>query len=111
MVEVTPDGLIELADAIRLVREQLVAAQMTGRQRVDGRVVEFAVGKVTIEFAGEVKKVIGGTGGMKFLVFTADGKLERSTGATHKVTVELTPQRPGGGGFIVSEDIDGPPPA
>lgn len=103
------DGLVELSDAIAVVREQLVAAQLAGRQVVAGQVVQFAVGKVTIEFSGDVKKVAGGGGGVKFLVFSADAKLEHTAGAGHKVTVELVPQRPDGTSFVVADGVDGPP--
>jgi hypothetical protein len=44
---VSGDGWVELADAIGLVRQQLVTAQLAGRQVVAGRVLTFAVGKVT----------------------------------------------------------------
>ncbi|MCY7340625.1 MAG: hypothetical protein LH603_01850 [Pseudonocardia sp.] len=103
------DGLVELSDAIGVVREQLISAQTAGRRVVAGRVLTFVVGKVSIEFSGEVKKVHGAGGGVKFWVVTADAKAERSTGATHKVTVELIPQACDGGSFIVADDVDAPP--
>ena len=58
----TSDGLLQLPDAIGLVRQQLVAAQLEGRRVVAGKVATFAVGKVTLELTGEVKKTIGGSG-------------------------------------------------
>ena len=104
------DGLVELSDAIEVVREQLVTAQTAGRRGVAGRVLNFAVGKVSIEFSGEVKKVAGAGGGVKFWVVTADAKAERSTGAAHRVTVELIPQTAEGASFVVADDVDAPPP-
>ena len=104
------DGLIELSEAIGVVREQLVAAQLAGRRVVAGRVLTFRVGKVVLEFTGELKKTVGGSGGVKFWVLSADAKAERSTGATHKVTVELIPQGPDGESFVVADDLDAPPP-
>lgn len=104
------DGLIELSDAIGVVREQLVSAQLAGRRVVAGRALSFAVGKVSLEFTGEVKKVAGGGGGVKFWVLTADGKAERSSGVAQKVTVELIPQGPDGESFLVADDLDAPPP-
>ncbi|MEU4517960.1 trypco2 family protein [Amycolatopsis sp. NPDC024027] len=104
------DQWIELSDAIGVVREQLVAAQTVGRQTVAGQSLTFAVGKVSIEFAGEVKRVAGGSGGVKFWVVTADAKSERTSSAAHKVTVELVPQTPQGAPFIVADDADAPPP-
>ncbi len=100
------DGLVELADAIGLVRQQLVTAQLQGRQVVAGRVVVFTVGKVTIEFSGEVKNTTGVGGGLKFWVLTADGKAERGSGASHKVTIELVPQKPDGTSFVVADGVD-----
>lgn len=76
---------------------------------VAGQVMSFAVGKVTVEFSGEVKRVAGAGGGITFWVVTADAKAERSTGATHKVWVELIPQTPDGASFIVADGVDAPP--
>lgn len=101
---------MELSEAIAVVREQLVAAQTVGRQAVEGQSLTFAVGKVSIEFAGEMKSAAGGSGGVKFWVVNVDAKGERSHGASHKLTVELVPQTPQGAPFIVNDDTDAPPP-
>jgi hypothetical protein len=103
------DGLVELSDAIGAVREQLVAAQLAGRRVVAGQVLTFAVDRVEIEFSGEVKKTEGGGGGVKFWVLTADAKAERSSGAAHKVTIELIPQTSDGKSFLVADGVDAPP--
>lgn len=103
------DGLVELSGAIGLVREQLVAAQLAGRRVVAGRVLTFAVGKVVLEFTGEIKTTVGGGGGVKFWVLTADAKAERASGAGHKVSIELIPQGPDGQSFIVADGVDTPP--
>ena len=103
------DGLVELADAIGVVREQLVEAQLAGRRVVAGQVLTFGVGKVVLEFSGEVKTVAGGSGGVKFWVLTADAKAERTQGAVHKVSIELLPQTPDGSQYVVNDDIDAPP--
>jgi hypothetical protein len=108
---VPADGLLELADAIGLVREQLVSAQLRGRRVVAGEVATFAVGKVVLEFTGEIKKTVGGGGGVKFWVLTADAKADRVTGAGHKVSIELLPQGKDGETFIIAEGVDAPPPA
>jgi hypothetical protein len=108
---VLADGVLELADAIGLVREQLVTAQLRGRRVVAGKVATFAVGKVVLEFTGEIKKTVGGSGGVKFWVVTADAKAERLRGAGHKVSIELLPQGKDGETFIVSGGVDEPPPA
>lgn len=103
------EGLVELADAIGVVRDQLVAAQTVGQRSPAGKALTFGVGKVTIEFAGEVKRTAGGSGGLKFWVITAEAKAEQARGASHKVTVELTPQAFGGASFIVNDDLHAPP--
>jgi hypothetical protein len=77
---------------------------------VAGRVLTFGVGKVVLEFAGEVKTVAGGSGGVKFWVLTAEAKAERTHGAVHKVTVELLPQNPDGTQYVVNDYVDAPPP-
>jgi hypothetical protein len=48
------DGLVELSDVIGAVREQLIAAQTSGRRTMAGQVLTFAVGKVSIEVADGV---------------------------------------------------------
>lgn len=101
------DGQVELAEAIGTIRQQLIAAQLTGRQRVAGQVLPFAVGKVVIEFSGEVKRAHGASGGVKFMVLAADGKADRSVSAAHKVTIELVPH---GESFVVFDGVDAPPP-
>ena len=69
---------------IGLVRQQLVAAQLEGRRVVAGKVATFAVGKVTLELTGEVKKTIGGSGEAKFWALTANAEAERTSGVrTH----------------------------
>ena len=102
--------MVELSDAINVVREQLIADQTVGRQSVAGQGLSFAVGKVSIEFAGEVRKVAGGSGGVKFWVLTADAKGERTSAASQKVIVELVPQTPQGASFVIADDADAPPP-
>src|SRR5262249_60949689 len=97
---VDEDG-VELSVAIELVREQLIAAQTVSRRSVAGRVLNFAVGKVSIEFVGEVTIVAGGAGGLKFWVASVNAKGERTSGASHKVTVELVPQTAEVAAFVV----------
>lgn len=106
----TAEGLLELADAIGVVRQQLVAAQMAGRRVVAGKVVTFAVGKVTLELVGEIKKTGGVSGEVKFWVLTAAAKAERASGTGHKITVELVPQGKDGETFVIADGTDAPPP-
>jgi Trypsin-co-occurring domain 2 len=103
------EGWVELSEAIGLVREQLIAAQLAGRQVVAGRVLTFGVGKVVLEFTGEIKKTTGAGGGVKFWVLTADAKTEGTSAAGQKVSIELLPQAPDGERFIVADTLDTPP--
>jgi hypothetical protein len=72
-------------------------------------VLTFKVGKVSVEFSGELKSVRGGGGGVKFWVVSAGAKLEGTRGAGHKVTIELIPQGPDGEGFLVADQLDARP--
>jgi hypothetical protein len=101
---------LELADAIGLVRQQLVKAQLEGRRVVAGRVATFTVGRVTLELTGEIKKTIGGSGEAKFWVLTAGGRSERAMGVGHKIAIELVPQGKDGETFVIAEGSDAPPP-
>lgn len=103
------DAVVELGAAIEAVREQLVAAQEEGLRSAAGKQLSFAVGKVSIEFAGELTHTVGASAGVKFWVVTAGTEGERASSASHKVTVELIPQDPGGGGFTVSKGRDSIP--
>ena len=96
---------VGLAEAIGAVREELIAAQLAGR----GKDVTFSVGKVVIELAGEIKTTGGVGGGVKFWVVSVDAKGERSSSATHKVSVELTPQGSDGSSLRVHGDVAAPP--
>jgi hypothetical protein len=96
-------------DAIGVVREQLIAAQAVGRRAVAGQVLTFSVGKVSIEFSGEVKKTGGGSGGLKFWVVTVEARAERSRAASHKVTIELIPLTRDGESFKVADGVAAPP--
>ncbi|MBA3905617.1 MAG: hypothetical protein H0X35_02870 [Pseudonocardiales bacterium] len=104
------DGLLELSDAIGLVRQQLVRAQLDSRTVVAGKVVTFAVGKVTLELTGEIKSTVGASGEAKFWVLTAGAKAERAAGAGQKVTIELVPQGRNGESFVIADTTSAPPP-
>ena len=78
---------VGLAEAIDAVRAELLAAQRSGRAEA----LRFSVGKVVVELGGELKTTGGGGAGVKFWVVSVDTKGERSSSATHKVSVELIP--------------------
>lgn len=101
------DDWVELATAIQVLRDQLAAARDTGQ----GQDIRFEVAKVEVEFAVEAKKVGGGGLGVKFGVISVDGKGERSSGATHRLRLELTPRDAQGQPFEVSGTVAELPPA
>lgn len=101
---------VELSEAIEAVREQLIKAQATGRRSGTANELTFAVGKVLVEFTGEVTKTVGAGAGIRFWVVNADATGARASGTSQKVTVELTPLSPDGASYRVSDGADAPPP-
>lgn len=81
------DPGVGLAEAIDAVRAELMAAQQASRSQA----LRFSVGKVVVELGGELKHTGGAGTGVKFWVVNVDAKGERSSSATHKVSVELIP--------------------
>ena len=96
---------IELADAVAAVRDELLEAVARGA----GQEVLFKVGPVQLEFAVELRADAKAKAGFKAWVVSGD--LEGAAGRTrtHRVTVSLTPQRPGGGDLLVGGDSERPP--
>lgn len=93
---------VGLAEAIDAVRAELLAAHQSGRDAG----LRFSVGKVVIEFAGELRHTVGVSAGVKFLVFSGDAKGDRSSSATQKVSVELVPTS---NDFQIGDESSGPP--
>lgn len=97
------DDWLDLADAITLLRDQIVEAQdrIAGPQGVADKGVRFGLGEITLELGMELARTRGGHGGLRFAVMGVGldlgGKRERANTATHTVTVRLTPQRADGG--------------
>jgi hypothetical protein len=92
-----------LAEAIEAVRTELLEAQQTGRLEA----LRFSVGKVVVELGGELKTTGGVGAGVKFWVVSVDAKGERSSAATHRVSVELIPTDKD---FAVTDTSGGPGP-
>jgi hypothetical protein len=98
---------IELADAVAVVRDELVEAAARGI----GHDVEFVVGPIELEFAVELRQDAKAKAGFKAWVLT--GEAEAGAGRTrkHRVTITLTPRGRGGGDLLVagqSARPDGP---
>lgn len=93
---------LDLADAIELLRDQIVEAQ----ERSPATGVRFALGEITVEFALELSRSRGAGGGLRFYVAEANARAERASSNTHRVVVTLRPKRSDGGDVEV-DDEDG----
>jgi hypothetical protein len=84
-VAVEPHADVPLADAIRALRRELLAAVREGEDKE----VRFALGPIELEFQVEVAQEAGVEGGVKFWVISAGGTGSRRSEITH--AVRLTP--------------------
>jgi hypothetical protein len=83
-----PDPVgIGLADAIGQVRAELERAIEDGQRSA----VAFRAGPVELEFEVAFARTGGVQGGFQLSVLSFGAKRERSSTATHRVTVALTP--------------------
>ncbi|MGW3957845.1 trypco2 family protein [Streptomyces sp. NPDC004752] len=102
-----PEGL-DLADAITLLRKQITEAQArvagVGGSGGQDQGVLFSLGEITVELGMELTRARGMDGGLRFGVVSLGGKKESARKATHTVTVQLKPHRPGGGDIDVSDE-------
>jgi predicted ATPase with chaperone activity len=99
--------VMDLADAITLVREQIdEARKRVGRPGSDSE-LQFGLGEITVELGMELTRTEGGTGGLRFGVIglRADfgAKMENADKTSHKVTIRLTPRLPDGGDVNVKD--------
>ncbi|MFI6006415.1 trypco2 family protein [Streptomyces sp. NPDC051366] len=92
------EDLLELADAITLLRDQIAEAQNRIADPNGGadKGIRFELGEITVELGMELARTNGGNGGLRFSVVgvgvSLGGKHERADKATHKVTVRLNPK-------------------
>ncbi|MGW8375413.1 trypco2 family protein [Streptomyces sp. ODS28] len=96
---------MDLADAITLLREQIIEAQTRTTECDENHQegVLFGLGEITLELGMELTRTQGVDGGLRFSVASLGGKKEGSVNATHKVTLQLNPHRPDGGDIDVSD--------
>jgi len=78
---------VGLADAIGQVRAELERAVKEGQESS----VAFRAGPVELEFEVAFTRTGGVDGGFQLSVLSFGAKREKSTAATHRVKVELTP--------------------
>ncbi|CAM5281305.1 hypothetical protein BOQ63_001370 (plasmid) [Streptomyces viridifaciens] len=122
---------LDLADAITLLRDQIVEAQarIAGPPGEDDnspsednsppsednsppgdsdRGVRFELAEITLELSMELTRTNEGRGGLRFAVMGVGldlgGKRERSNASAHTVTVRLIPRQ--GGGPVEVRDLD-----
>jgi hypothetical protein len=90
---------IELADAVAVVREELLEAARRGV----GEDLGFVVGPIEMEFTVELRVDAKAKAGFKAWVFaSADVEAGVARGASHRVKVGLTPKRPDGGDLLIA---------
>ncbi|MEU0456094.1 trypco2 family protein [Streptomyces sp. NPDC006129] len=101
--------MIELADMIRELREQLTTALTDG----DGRMLRFEAGPVEIEATLAVTREVGGDAKVRLWVVDAGANGKFSQAETQRVTLTLTPKvvPPGGRraetAMITGDEVDG----
>jgi hypothetical protein len=102
------EPMVGLADAIRSLRTELLAAVEEG----EGQGLRFRVGPVELEFGVAVTKEQGGGGGVRFWVISAEGELARSKATTHRIKLSLAPILSGPEGEVealVADEVAGRP--
>lgn len=96
---------IGLPEAIRGLRAQLSEAMKEG----SGEEVRFKVGPVELEFAVEVSREAGASGGVKFWVVSLEAKGTGTRTTTHRVKLALVPMTTEGKDLEVGGRLTGRP--
>ncbi|MEX2982897.1 trypco2 family protein [Streptomyces sp. C36] len=92
---------IELAEAVRAIRDGLAEAAEAGA----GERLAFDVGEIALEFTVELRRDAKGTGGVKAWVVDTGTEASRGSTRTHRVAFTLTPKdRHTGEGWKVGND-------
>lgn len=79
----------DLAGALRALRPQLPQATAEGA----GDDVRFTLGAIEVEFEVAITREVGGDAGVHSWVLTAEAKGGYTTASTHRLKLQLTPQR------------------
>jgi NTP-dependent ternary system trypsin peptidase co-occuring protein len=79
---------VELAAAVRAVRDELVRAA----EAAEDESVRFDVGEIQMEFEVELRHDAGAKGGFKAWVVSAGTDARVARGRTHRVAFTLTPK-------------------
>ncbi|MFF5403707.1 trypco2 family protein [Streptomyces misionensis] len=103
MTDAQNDDWLDLADAVTLLREQI----LTARDRAGTSEVRFEIENVTVEFELELLRSRSAGGALRFGVIGVDGKGETSGRTTHRVSLTLLPRGArSGGGPVEIRDLD-----
>lgn len=97
---------VDLADAVRAVRDGLMAAAEAG----EGAPLRFELGEIQMEFAVEVRRDAKVSGGVKAWVVTAGAEAGTGASRTQRVAFTLKPVRAGtpqGDGWRVGDEDEG----
>ncbi|MFD3843687.1 trypco2 family protein [Streptomyces sp. NPDC058642] len=96
---------IELADAVAVLRDELLDAVARGSSQE----IAFKIGPIELEFAVELRTDAKAKAGFKAWVVSGDVEAAVARGRTHRVKVALTPQRPDGGDILIRGSDRRPP--
>jgi hypothetical protein len=97
---------MELAEAVKTVRDELLRAAAQGA----GSDVAFEVGPIELEFSVELRRDRQTRGGIKAYIVSAEKNVAASRGLTHRVSLTLTPrQTDSGDPLLIAADGDGDP--
>lgn len=89
---------IELADAVVALRDELLSAAARGARQE----IAFAVGPIEMEFVVELRADAKAKAGFKAWVVSAGAEVGAGRTRTHRVTISLTPKRPGDGDLLIA---------
>ncbi|QMU72987.1 trypco2 family protein [Streptacidiphilus sp. P02-A3a] len=93
---------IELAAAVSAIRRELTEAAAQGADEP----VRFEVGPIQLEFTVELTHEAGARGGVRAWVLSAGADARATHGATHRVSLTLTPKAAADGGPIEVGNAD-----
>ncbi|MFD7643723.1 trypco2 family protein [Kitasatospora sp. NPDC059795] len=96
---------LALADAVELLRDELVEARRRLAAGGD-RGVPLALGRITVQLGLELAHTRGGGAKLGFSVVGVDGKTERTRKTTHTVTLEIGPHEAGPEEVPIGDDDD-----
>ncbi|GAB7109655.1 hypothetical protein JCM4814A_79700 [Streptomyces phaeofaciens JCM 4814] len=88
---------IELADAVAVLREEVLEAAARGA----GQDIAFKVGFFELEFMVELRQDARAKAGFKAWVVSGEAEGGVARGTTQLVRITLTPQRPNGGDILI----------